>query len=177
MTAPRLLTRNEIEAAFRLLGELARAEGQSLEILAFGGTAMVLGFDARASTRDVDYAPLPTTDNPYLRQLALQVAGRFGWNDDWLNDGGKGYLHTRSLGPEIYQSDGIRVLRPTTGQLLAMKLVAWRDDVDVSDAALLLKELNPPSCDDAWQMVESFVIPGMELKARYALDDLWQHRD
>lgn len=177
MAHPHLLTRVEIEEAFRRLGELAHADGKTLEIMVIGGTAMVLGFDARTSTKDVDYAPLPLTDNSLVRRLALLVARELGWNEDWLNDGGKGFVHTHSQGPVVLESPGIRVLRPTTAQLLAMKLMAWRDDVDIQDAGLLLDSLQIQSPEEAWNQCAEFVIPGMELKARYALDDLWQRRD
>jgi hypothetical protein len=171
-----LLTRSEIEQALRLLGKQAHGEGKELQIMVVGGTAMVLGFDARPSTKDIDYAVLPPTDSAYVRNLGLRVAQQLGWNDDWLNDGAKGFLHTQSAGPMVFESEGIQVIRPTTAQLLAMKLIAWRDDVDIHDAELLLASLDAKSADDVWQELVPFVIPGYELKAHYALDDLWQHR-
>ena len=58
-------------------------------------------------------------------------------------------------------------------QLLAMKLSAWRDDLDVEDARKLLKEC-PGARADVWREVESYVVPGREMKARYASDDLWE---
>jgi len=176
MPEPELLTRSEIEQALRLLGELADAEGKELQIMVVGGTAMVLGFDARLSTKDVDYAVLPPTDSAYVHRLGLQVAQQLGWNDDWLNDGAKGFLHSKSVGPVVFHSEGIQVIRPATTQLLAMKLIAWRDDVDICDAELLLSTLDAKSLGDVWQELEQFIIPGYELKARYALNDLWQHR-
>lgn len=52
-----LLTRSDIENALRRLGELALQQDESIELLAVGGAAMVLGYDARLATHDVD-APL-----------------------------------------------------------------------------------------------------------------------
>lgn len=144
--------------------------------MVIGGTAMLLGFDARSSTKDVDYAALPSTDNAYLRQLGLRLAEQFDWNDGWLNDAAKGFLYTQSIGPVVYETSGIRVIRPTTAQLLAMKLAAWRDEVDIQDAGLLLDSLQAANAEDVWNQCKGFLIPGSELKARYALDDLWQHR-
>jgi hypothetical protein len=57
-------------------------------------------------------------------------------------------------------------------QLLAMKLSAWRDDVDVDDARLLLSKL-PGEREAVWRAVERHVVPGRELKAQYAFSDLW----
>jgi hypothetical protein len=56
-----------------------------------------------------------------------------------------------------------------------MKLSAWRDDIDVADARRLLQELAiSGGRDQVWTEVEPFLVPGGELKARYALDDLWE---
>jgi hypothetical protein len=63
--------------------------------------------------------------------------------------------------------------RPSFEQLLAMKLCAWRDDIDIADARRLLGAVNG-SRDDIWHRVEAFLQPGRELKARYAFDDLWE---
>ena len=51
-------------------------------------------------------------------------------------------------------------------QLLAMKLCAWRDDVDIADARRLLAELSGTH-EDIWRQVEAYLQPGRELKAKY----------
>ena len=58
-------------------------------------------------------------------------------------------------------------------QLLAMKLSAWRDDLDVSDARLLLSKLSGDR-GSVWKLVEPYLVPGRQLKAQYAFDDLWE---
>jgi hypothetical protein len=78
-----------------------------------------------------------------------------------------------SIGPVIFESPGIKVYRPALEQLLAMKLCAWRDDVDIADARRLLMEL-PPDYNKVWQGMEPYLQPGRELKAKYAFDDLWE---
>lgn len=54
-----------------------------------------------------------------------------------------------------------------------MKLSAWRDDLDIEDARLLLARL-PGEKDAVWSSIEPHVVPGRELKARYAFDDIWE---
>ena len=54
-----------------------------------------------------------------------------------------------------------------------MKLSAWRDDVDISDARLLLPEVQGTR-EEVWSTVEPFLVPGRELKARFAFEDLWE---
>lgn len=82
-----------------------------------------------------------------------------------------------SEGGVIYAAPGIVVHCPAPAQLLAMKLSAWRDDVDIQDAGRLLRELVRRSCEDqeaCWALIESYVIPSQILKARYAFLDLWE---
>ena len=50
----RILTRVELVTAFRRLDDRLRRDRVSADIFIFGGAAMVLGFNARDSTRDVD---------------------------------------------------------------------------------------------------------------------------
>lgn len=49
-----LLTRVQIEDALKRLGILALQHGESVELLAVGGVVMMLAYDARPSTHDVD---------------------------------------------------------------------------------------------------------------------------
>ena len=56
-----------------------------------------------------------------------------------------------------------------------MKLYAWRDDVDIADATRLLETLTGPgNRAEVWKHIEPFLMPGRELKAQYAFDDLWE---
>jgi hypothetical protein len=57
-----------------------------------------------------------------------------------------------------------------------MKLSAWRDDIDISDASRLLEEMKG-NRDEIWQEVEPHLVPGDELKAQYAFADLWEAHD
>ena len=135
---------------------------------------MVLGFDARTSTKAVDAVVLPSSDVLLVRQMTARIADEFQWDPDWLNDEAKGFLLGRVELIPLYSNVGIRVFRPSTAQLLAMKLVAWRDDVDIADARLLLKNLSTSIIEETWVSLLAYVRPGLELKARYALEDLWQ---
>lgn len=104
---------------------------------------MVLAFDARESTRDVDGIFVPKED---VTASARQVAEEFGFEPDWLNDGVKGFVSDESEftsdGMPIYSN--LRIMRPTTEYLLAMKCLASRaagigTDGDRADIITLLK--------------------------------------
>jgi hypothetical protein len=163
----------EILSALTRLGELAADRGQALDLLLLGGGVMVLVFDARNATRDLDVVILSPADNSQMRTLAAAVAAEKGWPANWLNDAAKGFLIGPATGPAIFQSRGIVVRRPAFEQLLAMKLCAWRDDVDIADARRLLRELSG-SREEIWARIEPLLQPGHELKATYAFDDLWE---
>ena len=172
-----LLTRSDIENALRRLGELALQRGESVELLAVGGAVMVLAYAARLATHDVDAVALQPESARLVRRLAQQVAEELDWPADWLNDGAKGFLMGLSDGGVIYAAPGIVVHCPAPAQLLAMKLSAWRDDVDIQDAGRLLRELVGAGGGDQeafWALVEPFAIPSQALKARYAFLDLWE---
>ena len=168
-------TRKEIAEGIARLGQLAVESGIKIELVLVGGALMVLRFRARESTRDVDVAILAPADAEKVRELARSVAEEHGWPNDWLNDGAKGYLIGLSSGPIVLSVPGIEVRSPSDAQLLAMKLSAWRDDVDIADASRLLEEMNGDR-DQIWREVEPYLIPGNELKARYAFADLWEVR-
>lgn len=168
-------TREEIEAGLKRLGELAQAKGLHIQLTLVGGAVMVLRFDARPSTRDVDAVILLPREARLVRELAKQVAEEQDWNEDWLNDGAKGYLVGISEGPILFQSPGMEARAPSMEQLLAMKLSAWRDDIDISDARRLLEEIGQRrKRNELWESLEPFLVKGDELTAQYAFWDLWE---
>lgn len=54
------LTRARLVAAFNLLGELAEQEQVTLELCLYGGSAMMLAYSARETTKDVDVIARPS---------------------------------------------------------------------------------------------------------------------
>lgn len=134
---------------------------------------MVVLYGARESTKDVDALGIESEARSSVFNAAAQVAAVLGLPDDWLNDGAKGYAHGLTLGPVLLDTPTLRVRTTSPAQLLAMKLSAWRDDLDIEDARRLLKECGSVR-EAVWQQVERHVVPGRELKARYAFEDLWE---
>jgi hypothetical protein len=168
-----LLGKAEIVHALKRLGELALQTNEPLELVAVGGAVMVLAYNIRPMTHDVDVMVITPPKVNQVRELAKQVAEELSWPEDWLNDGAKGYLVGVSKGPIIFSAPGITIRRPAVVQLLAMKLSAWRDDVDIADASFLLQELSEPK-EVIWQQLIPYLTPGDELKASYAFLDLWE---
>ena len=167
----RLLSREDILEALALLSR-ELAQDSAVEIVVGGGAALVLLYNAREATKDVDAFVVNSSDPPAVRSAARRVADSLGLPQDWLNEGAKGYLHGFSPGEVLFDQAPLIVRSIAPQQLLAMKLSAWRDDVDIADARLLLSKLVGDR-REVWNLVEPHVIPGRELKARYAFEDLW----
>jgi hypothetical protein len=170
------LRREDISRALTsLAGELSDT-AQPQELILVGGAALVLLYNARETTKDVDGFLLDPASAVAVRAAARRVADRLGLPEDWLNDGAKGYVHGIARGETLLATPALIVRTLAPQQLLAMKLSAWRDDVDIDDARLLLSKLTGDQAS-VWRLVEPHVVPGRELKARYAFDDLWEaHR-
>ena len=175
------LTRETILKALSRLNEKLREETVIGEICLFGGTAMVLAFNARLSTHDVDAVFEPPE---VFRRRAREIADELNLPADWLNDGVKGYV---SNAPE-YTSDGLpqmshlRIIRPTAEYLLAMKCMASRfpsytTKGDHDDIIFLLNHLGLKDVDAIFNVVEKFYDPEHILpKTQFLIRELLETR-
>lgn len=165
-------SRESIIDALGLLSAELEGEGGQHELVIAGGAALVLLYGARESTKDVDVVVADRA----VREAAQQVAAQLDLPQDWLNDGAKGYAHGMSVGEAVFQAENLIVRALAVSQLLAMKLSAWRDDLDIDDARLLLSKLEGTK-EQVWGEVEPFLVPRRGLKARFAFEDLWESQD
>lgn len=167
-----ILNKKELLDALTRLGQLAHENHEEIQLLLLGGGVMVLAFDERLATRDLDVVVLSPAA-ARVRSMAATVAAERGWPEDWLNEAAKGFVVGSSHSAIIFTAPGMEVSRPAIEQLLAMKLCAWRDDVDIADAKRLLRDV-PGDYNQVWALVSKYLQPGNELKAKYAFDDLWE---
>jgi hypothetical protein len=157
------LSKEEIIAALGRLNDYLAGAGVIGELCLFGGTAMVLVFNARLSTRDVDAIFMPAT---LIRELAVKVAEERGLSSTWLNDGVKGF---QSDQPEITQESvpqfsHLRIYRPSANYLLAMKCMASRTSGpetagDRGDILVLINHLGLKTSEEVIQNVTRFFPP------------------
>jgi hypothetical protein len=166
------LSATDILLAFDTLAADLAADGERAEMLVAGGAALVLLYHARDTTKDVD-AYFLTPNASAVRRAAGRVADQLSLPEDWLNDSAKGYFEGLSEGETLYDSPPLRVRSVSTSQLLAMKLAAWRDAIDRSDAQLLLQRLSG-SRSEIWKALELHVPTQYRDKASYAFEDLWE---
>jgi Nucleotidyltransferase of unknown function (DUF6036) len=135
------LNREQILQALDALATELAAANQNCELFLVGGAALVLLYGARETTKDVDAFASSASMNQPLRAAAASVAASQGLPADWLNDAAKRFVHGLAPGAVVLEKPGLRARTLAPQQLLAMKLSAWRDDVDIDDARLLLEHL------------------------------------
>ena len=82
------------------------------ELNIVGGTAMVLVFQARSATKDVDAIFEPAAE---MRSAAAAVGEQLGLPGDWLNDAAKGFLSANAdfVPLESLDMAHLRVQAPT----------------------------------------------------------------
>jgi hypothetical protein len=178
--------RQAVEQALDELGRRARAEGKIIEIAIYGGSALMLTFDWRLATRDVD--AVFEADKQTIRRLAHDMAEEHGWDSDWLNDGVKGFLSAADASPEAkrlfrtYPSEdapGLRVMIASPAYLFAMKCRAMRlggvaENTDVHDIRRLASEIGVTSAQQALDLVSAFYpAQVLEPKTRFGLEEIF----
>jgi hypothetical protein len=168
------LNKDNIQNALSRLGELATQTHQTIELVIAGGALMVLGYQARLATKDVD-ALILSPPAAIVRKWVKQVALEQNLPEDWLNDAVKPFFVGITTGPVLFKTSGLTVVSPLPEQVLAMKLSAWRSDLDIEDAKVILQTMEDTAgFDSLWQRLEPYLVRGNELKAQYALMDLWE---
>ncbi len=171
--------------AFASLGRLAWADGKTVDIAVYGGSALILSYDWRIATKDVD--GVYEDDRAIVRLLAAQVAAERGWPDDWLNDGVKGFLSVRDadlasktlLGEfPSPEAPGLRVFVARPEYMFAMKCRAMRvggasDGGDIDDIRNLAREIGFADAAEALALVGSFY-PNAQLqpKVQFGIEEI-----
>ncbi len=148
-----MLDRERLGQAFQRLGEDLAGNGVFLEIAVYGGSAIVMQFEWRRSTEDVDAVVREGYDERALATSVARVAERIGLPPDWLNNA-VGMFTPLDESDSLFEMSGtypgagvpgLRVLLAKPHYLLAMKLKALasldRGDRDLSDARNLATEL------------------------------------
>jgi hypothetical protein len=166
-----LLDRDQIMRLFDELSEELATRGTRAEVFLVGGAALALAYDGRRATRDVDAVFKPKEE---VYAAAAAVAARHDLPDDWLNDGVKGFLPGEDpRSRPVYESGALRVDVASPQYLLAMKLLAARDQ-DIDDIVLLYRLCGFTSAAEGLDLVES-VYPGRLIapKVQFLLEEFF----
>jgi hypothetical protein len=153
------ISRDLIMRALRRLGELALAEGLTLEICLYGGTAMMLAYGNREATQDVDATIKPKEAGLRLAQI---VAAELELPPKWFNDDMK--LFFAPIGAKrIFPLElpGLKVYVATASYLLALKALACREPRpgrrgDLQDLKFLIHKMEIKSLEEIQQHIDRF---------------------
>ena len=141
---------------------------------------MVLAFNARMATKDVDAIFQPSG---VIRELARQVAVSVGLPVNWLNDCVKGYVSVRheATSGSLPQFDHLRLTMPTAEYLLAMKCLAspigagGGEADDTSNIVFLIRHLGLRSPETVMDIVSAYYPPPrIPVKAQFLVESLFE---
>lgn len=131
-----------------------------MEIALYGGTVMMLAYDCRKATKDVDAIFQPPG---VVEPLITQVAREYGLPEDWMNSGVKEFVakHEERVHFAELQIPGLMITRPSARYLLAMKCLAGRLPTpfrsgDLADIRFLLREMKIGSIDEVEAIIREF---------------------
>lgn len=176
-----------LENALAELGSRAFAAGRTVEIVVYG-SALLLTLNRQINTGDVDAVFEGNRD--FIKKLAAEMAEEFGWDENWLNDGVKGWLSKRDADPDVRalfktypneEQPGLRVYTARPEYLFAMKCRAMRvggieTNSDIDDIKLLARAIGIKNSQDALTLVEKFYPQNMlQPKTRLGLEEIFSN--
>ena len=139
MTSSSTLDRGTLLGLLREVGQLLVEHEATASIHVIGGAAMVLEFDSRRMTRDVD-AVLRSEGGNFWKAIAT-VTRRHGLPPDWLNTNAAAFLpNDEDENASELNFPGLTVSVASAEHLMAMKLRAMRDR-DIADLMILFGHL------------------------------------
>ena len=172
-----MLSRSAIlDALTRLSMELSHT-GVIGEINIVRGTAMVLAFNARSATKDVDAVFEPSAA---VRNAAAVVARELDLPPDWLNDSVKGFLSPAADFVPFPALDlsNLRIQGPTAEYMLAMKVLAARsgsasEQGDIRDITFLIRLLGLTDAEAVMAIIRRYYDPSRILpRSVYLVDEI-----
>jgi hypothetical protein len=184
--ATRPFDRSILEKAFERLGELAAAEERIVEISIYGGAALVLTLPHRVATRDVD--AVFEADRSFVRRAASIIASEFGWPENWLNDGVKGFLSRSDAETDSKhlfrtyppgERAGLRIFVASPSYLFAMKCLAMRagavdESGDLADIRKIGEVLGIRTAGEALNVVARYYPSGqIPPKTRFGIEEIF----
>jgi hypothetical protein len=189
MSGEKNFDRSTLEHALAELGRRAFAAGRTVEIVIYGGSALLLTLNRQINTGDVDAVFEGNKD--FIKKLAAEMAEEFGWDENWLNDGVKGWLSSRDADPDVkalfktYPAEdqaGLRVYAAKPEYLFAMsramRVGGVETNSDIDDIKLLARAIGLTSSQDALTLVEKFYPQNMlQPKTRLGLEEIFANLD
>ena len=149
------LNRGEMESALAELAEHLNVRNVKAKIYLVGGAVMVLAFDARFSTGDIDASIVPTDD---VLAVAAEIGERRGLAPDWLNNSASQFIpgFKEPDWQPILKAGNVEIVAADERSMLAMKMRAGRGSRDRADINFLMKRCGITNVAEALELYEEF---------------------
>ena len=170
------LDRTRILELFDELSRELRFRGTRAQIYIVAGAAMSLAFSRERTTREVDARI--DTGHSRLTEAVRTVNRRHGLADTWLNDQATTAIPRAAdaRAETLYQSSHLTVTGASAKHLLAMKLLAAREQ-DREDIGVLCKHLGLKGPEEAIQIYqELFPEEPVKSRARALVEAVFRNR-
>lgn len=141
-----------------VLDEKLEENKLELTLNIYGGTVMMVCFDARPATKDIDALFETST---LINNILLDIAETYGLHKDWINQDIKEplkYIRNENL-KEVYNFRNLKVLAPSAEQMLAMKILSARPEPyrDFNDAEYLISYLKIETLEEVLKIFDKYV--------------------
>jgi hypothetical protein len=149
------MDRGEILAALQDLSDELQRREVDARIYLVGGAVMVLAFNARFSTDDIDASLYPPEE---VLAAASDIADRRGLDRGWLNDSAKIFvpLNKEPDSRPVFKVGTVEIVAADERTMLAMKLRASRGRRDEEDIEFLLGRCGINSESEAFELYDEF---------------------
>ncbi len=184
------LTKHDIENALSRLSELARDNERMIDIAMYGGATIMLTWDMRMESGNVDTIVMDATHNEFVKASVIQIAQEMSLHEDWLNDAVKGFISKNEIMDKLpllteWEEGGLRIYVSTAEYLLAMKCLSMRWNLteeekgEREDIKILLQKMDIKSAETVYDIVEKYypsnlINPRVTLGIRVLLEEINQ---
>ncbi|MDI6641437.1 MAG: DUF6036 family nucleotidyltransferase [Elusimicrobiota bacterium] len=166
------MKKEEIMQALKELSVELQKEGIRGDIYLVGGAAMVVAYNAKVETRDIDAVFEPKRK---IYDVAKKVAEKFNLPEYWLNDAVKICLPEKPNNSAVVILDepALRVMAASPKHLLAMKLIAARRE-DVDDIKFLCERIGLKTSKEILNLLVEIYPEGEILpKTKFLVEELF----
>ena len=146
--------------------------GKRGEVNLYGGAVMVLVFNARPATKDVDAVFEPKS---IMRRAIENVARKNDLPKDWMNDGVKGFLSANDKVRKFIGLPNLTIHVPVPEYLLAMKVKSARvDETDRKDVIFLIRKMGIRTPKEVFDIIDKYY-PRREIpaKTQYFIEEVF----
>lgn len=139
------LSRADMISMFQEMGKLCERRGAYFEIAIYGGSAIMLSFDYRQSTVDIDFVPVFGASKD-IQDIANLAAQSLGFQANILRDDVAVFISDLArYAPygEFPKGTGhLRIYTATPEYIFSMKILAMRSSIETQDLR------------DAWELAD-----------------------